>query len=72
MGSGGQNECKCQKLAPIREKKIYHELEVHHVYEVGMKRFWAQQAKMSLSAKSSLESARTKFFMNSTYIMSRK
>ena len=72
MGSGGQNECKCQKLAQIREKKIYHEVEVHHVYEVGMKRFWAQQAKMSLSAKSSLESARTKFFMNSTYIMSRK
>ena len=27
---------------------------------------------MSLSAKSSLESARRKFFMNSTYIMSRK
>ena len=27
---------------------------------------------MSLSAKSSLESARRKFFQNSTYIMSRK
>ena len=27
---------------------------------------------MSLSAKSSMESARRKFFMNSTYIMSRK
>ena len=27
---------------------------------------------MSLSAKSSLQSARKKFFMNSTYIMSRK
>ena len=27
---------------------------------------------MSLSAKSSLESTRTKFFKNSTYIMSRK
>ena len=27
---------------------------------------------MSLSAKSSLESTRRKFFMNSTYIMSRK
>ena len=61
MGSGGQNEAKCQRLAPIREKKIYHELEVHHVYEVGMKRFWAQQAKMSLSAESSLESARRNF-----------
>ena len=72
MGSGGQNESKCQNLAPIGEKKIYHEFDVHHVYEVGIKRFWAQQAKMSLSAKSSLESARKKFFMNSTYIMSRK
>ena len=71
MGSGGQNESKCQKLAPIREKKIFHELDVHHVYEVGIKRFWAQEAKMSLSAKSSLQSARRKFFMNSTYIMSR-
>ena len=27
---------------------------------------------MSLSAKSSLQSARRKFFMNSTYMMSRK
>ena len=53
-------------------RKFIHEFDVHHVYEVGIKRFWAQQAKMSLSAKSSLESARKKFFMNSTYIMSRK
>ena len=61
MGLGGQNESKCQKLAPIGEKKIFHEFDVHHVYEVGIKRFWAQQAKMSLSAKSSLESARKNF-----------
>ena len=40
--------------------------------KVGIKRFWAQEAKMSLTANSSLESARGKFFMNSTYIMSRK
>ena len=39
---------------------------------VGIKRFWAQEAKMSLTANSCLESARRKFFMNSTYIMSRK
>ena len=31
-----------------------------------------QEAEMSLTAISSLESAREKFFMNTTYIMSRK
>ena len=54
------------------EKKIFHELDVHHVEKVGIKRFWAQEAEMSLTAISLLEWARGKFFMNSTYIMSRK
>ena len=54
------------------EKKIFHELDVHHVQKVGIKRFWAQEAEMSLKAISLLESARGKFFMNSTYIKSRK
>ena len=72
MGSAGQNESMCQKLHRIGEKKIFHEQNVHHVKKVGIKRFWAQKAKVSLSAKSSLQSARRKFFMNSTYIMSRK
>ena len=54
------------------EKKIFHELDVHHVQKVGIKCFWAQEAEMSLTAIRSLESARIKFFMNSTYIMSRK
>ena len=40
------------------EKKIFHELDVHHVWKVGIKRYWAQEAKMSLTAISSLESAR--------------
>ena len=62
----------CYQLARIGENKIFHELDVHHVQKVGIKRFWAQEAKMSLTANSSLESARRKFFMNSTYIMSRK
>ena len=53
-------------------RKFLHELDVHHVWKVGIKRFWAQEAEMSLTANSSLKSARTKFFMNSTYIMSRK
>ena len=34
------------------EKKIFHELDVHHVKKVGIKRFWAQEAEMSLTAKS--------------------
>ena len=37
-----------------------------------MKRFWPQEAEMSLAAITTLESARRKFFMNTTYIMSRK
>ena len=53
-------------------EKIFHELHVHHVYKVGIKRVWAQEAEMILTAISSLESAGRKFFMNSTYIMSRK
>ena len=28
MGSAGQNESKCQKLAPIDKKKICHEFDV--------------------------------------------
>ena len=72
MGTGGQNESNSEQLVRIGEKKIFHELDVHHVSKVGIKRFWAQDAEMSLTAISSLESARRKFFMNSTYIMSRK
>ena len=61
-----------RKFARIGSKKIFHELDVHHVNIVGITCFWAQDAKMSLTANSSLESARRKFFMNSTYIMSTK
>ena len=53
-------------------KKIFHELDVHQVKKEGIKRFWAQEAEMSLTAINSLESARRKFFINWTYIMSRK
>ena len=72
LGSGWQNESNSHQLARIGEKKIFHELDVHHVYKVGITCFWAQDAKISLTAISSLESARRKFFMKSTYIMSRK
>ena len=40
--------------------------------KVGIQRFWAQEAEMTLTFISSRESTRKKFFMNSTYIMSRK
>ena len=70
LRSGCQNEYNSHQLARIGEKKIFHELDVHHVYKVGITCFWAQDAKMSLTVIRSLESARRKFFMNSTYIMS--
>ena len=72
MGTGYQNESNSHQLARIGEKKIFHELDVHHVYKVRITCFLAQDAKVSLTAISSLEWARTKFFMNTTYIMSRK
>ena len=72
MGSGGQSESNNQYPARIGEKKISHDLDVHHVYKVGITCFWAQEDKMSLTANTPLESTRRKFFMNSTYIMSTK
>ena len=72
MASGGRNESNSHQLAGIGEKKIFHELDVHHVTKVAIKRFSAKEAEMSRTAISSLESARGKFFMNSTHIMSRK
>ena len=72
LGSGCRKEYNSHQLARIGEKKIFHELDVHHVYKEGITCFWAQDAKMSLTAISSLESARRKFFMNSTFIMSTK
>ena len=61
-----------RQFARIGEKKFFDELDVHHVYKVGIKRFWAEEAEVTLTPLSSLESARKEFLMNSTYIMSRK
>ena len=72
MSSGSRNEPNNHQLTRIGERKIFHELDVHHVKKVGIKRFCAQEAEMSRTAMSSLESATIKFFMNSTHIMSRK
>ena len=68
LGSACQNEFNSHQLARIGSKKIFHEHDVHHVYKVGITCILAQDTKMSLTAISSLESARRKFFMNSTYI----
>ena len=64
LGSGGRNDSNSHQLAGIGEKKIFHELDVHHVQKVRIKRFWAQEPEMTLTAISLLESARRKFFMN--------
>ena len=70
LGYGGGNASNSQQLAKIGEKKIFHEYDVHYVQKVAIKRFWAQEAELSLTTTSSLESERRKFFMNSRYIMS--
>ena len=72
MASGSRNESNSHQLAGIGEKKIFHELDVHPVTKVGIKRFCAQKTEMSRTDVRSLESARGKFFMNSAHIVSRK
>ena len=52
LGSGGRNESNSHQLAGISEKRIFHELDVYHVKKVGIKRFCAQEAEMSLTAMS--------------------
>ena len=39
-------------------RKFLHELDVDHVLKVGIKRFWAQDAEMSLTANSWQKSLR--------------
>ena len=72
MTSGSRNESNSHQLARIGEKKSFQELDVHHPCKAGMKPFSAEEAEMSLRSISSFESARTKFFMNSAYIVSTK
>ena len=40
---------------------MFHELDVHEVYKVGITCCWAQDAKMSLTAIRSLESGEENF-----------
>ena len=62
LGSGGRNESNTHQFARIGLKKISHEFDVHDVYKVGIKRFWAQEAEMGKTANSSPESSRKKIF----------
>ena len=71
MSSRGRNESNSHQVARIGEKIVFHELDVHHVWKIAIKCFWPQEAEMSLTAISSLESRRRKFLMNSANIMSR-
>ena len=66
MGSGGRNESNSHQLTRMGDKKIFHELDVHDVSKEGINQFWAREAEMSLTAMSSVESGRKKFFTNST------
>ena len=43
-------ESNSHPLARISVKKIFHEVDVHHVWKVGSKQFWAPEAEMSLTA----------------------
>ena len=42
-------------------RKFSHEFDVHDVYKVGIKRFWAQEAEMVKTANSSLVSEKKVF-----------
>ena len=58
LDSGRRNESNIHQLARIGEKKIFHELDVHYVQKVRIKRFWAQEAEMSLTATSLFQQSR--------------
>ena len=46
FGSGGRNESNSHQLARIGEKKIFHELDVHHVEKVGIDVFGLRRPKL--------------------------
>ena len=63
MGSRGQNESNSQYLARIGEKKIFHELDVHHVYKAGITCFWAQDAKNESNSYQLARNGEKKIFL---------
>ena len=68
MGSGGRNEPNSVELARIGEKKIFHELDVHHV-ESGNQTFLSSGGRNESKCHELARIGEKKFSMNSTYIM---
>ena len=72
LGSGGRNESNSHQLARIGEKKIFHELDVHHVESRNQTFLGSGGRNESNSHQLARIGVEKNFFMNSTYIMSRK
>ena len=51
MSEGGRNLSNSHQLPRIGENKIFHELDVHHVQKVGIKRVCAQEGEMSAGGR---------------------
>ena len=68
MGSGGRNEPNSVELARIGEKKIFHELDVHHL-ESGNQTFLGSGGRNESKCHELEGIGEKKLFMNSTYIM---
>ena len=49
-------------LESARDKKIFLELDEHHIKKVGIKRLFAQEAKMNVTAIRSLPIGEKKIF----------
>ena len=58
LDSGYRNESNSHWRVPASDMKTFHELDVHYFEKVGIKRFWAQEAEMSLTATSVFQQAR--------------
>ena len=51
-------ESNSKQLARIGEEEIIHELDVHHLQKLGIKRVWAHKTEMSLTATCLFQQAR--------------
>ena len=58
LDPGGRNESNSQQRVPASKMKTFHQLDVHYVQKIGIKRFWAQETEMSLTASSVFQQAR--------------
>ena len=58
VSSEGPNESNSHYLVATSEMKIFYAHDLHHVQKVGIKRFCAQRAEISLTAVSLFQQAR--------------